>query len=831
MSYLYAASNARTGKPALAACALVLATLIPHVPVAHGLAGGSAVSQDAYPAVVQINTGERSCSGVLVHAEWILTLSDCFGELPPGATAPPPPASVTLGRADLRGEGGVVVGLHELSNHPSLGIVLAKLDRPVPEIRPVTFGSAAVEGETLVTLGFGRTATEWAPDRLYATTMRVAAVSMGGIELKSDNGVSLCQGDAGGPLLRQHSNGLVELVGIQAGARQGACFASGEPGSGATALRADQLAPWLRLHAGLPAKVPEISRNLARDATFTASSSAENWGWFLAKINDGNRTGAGWSSWSSTDTDHTEWIELAFPGGVARDVNRVDLYPRTDPDAIGFNFPVNFTVDVWTDHGWETVVAETGHPPVTKGERFRFPTRSTTKIRVQGTNLKFMQFAEVEVYLSANLASDAKLTASSSAENWGWYLANINDGVRTGIGWSSWSSMDTDHTEWIELAFPDGVARDVNRVDLYPRSDPDVVGLNYPVNLTIDVWAEDRWETVVARTDHPAVTSGQKYRFPTRSTTKIRVQGTNLRLMQFAEIEVYSSENLASDATFSASSSAENWGWFIADINDGQRDEPGWTSWSSLETDHTEWIELAFPNGSARPVNRIELYPRVDLPPPGNNFPASFTIDVWSGGAWQTVVSKRDFPAPDGGAWFAFPTHTAERVRVTGSQLKIMQLNELEAYHVPIDPIVPPAERLPSIVETGDYPHAAALFTERGILLRRGDGHITLAECGPNPSSPPADLISVQTYDLSLPAGPDFCFKAVGTSGYLSLEVPYVYAIRGDDAHALAATLRTQDQEPVVEVERVDPREWQPVGAGQSRGDATLLELRYPASR
>jgi len=103
-----------------------------------------------------------------------------------------------------------------------------------------------------------------------------------------------------------------------------------------------------------------------------------------------------------------------------------------------------------------------------------------------------------------------------------------------------------------------------------------------------------------------------------------------------------------------------------------------------------------------------------------------------------------------------------------------------------------------------------------------------LAGCGANPNLPPADLILVQSLKPDFPAGPNFCFKATGTEGYLTMEIPDAYFVRGENGRTIAAKVETHDNPTVVETEKVEPGEWQPVGVGQSRGSATILELRYP---
>ncbi|MFK3979456.1 hypothetical protein ACI2K4_03640 [Micromonospora sp. NPDC050397] len=137
-------------------------------------------------------------------------------------------------------------------------------------------------------------------------------------------------------------------------------------------------------------------------------------------------------------------------------------------------------------------------------------------------------------------------------------------------------------------------------------------------------------------------------------------------------------------------------------------------------------------------------------------------------------------------------------------------------------------DAMPSTVEDYSYPGAAQVLAERGIKLHRGDGHIMLADCGADPNNPPPDLILVQSYNLNVPGNPNYCFKATGSSGYLELEIAQAYFVRGENGRTISAKVETKDEPTVIDVERVDPGEWQPVGESQSRGEATILELRFP---
>ncbi|MBG6135840.1 FG-GAP-like repeat-containing protein [Longispora fulva] len=120
---------------------------------------------------------------------------------------------------------------------------------------------------------------------------------------------------------------------------------------------------------------------------------------------------------------------------------------------------------------------------------------------------------------------------------------------------------------------------------------------------------------------------------------------------------------------------------------------------------------------------------------------------------------------------------------------------------------------LPSAVEDFAYPGAAGILAARGITLRSGDGHIVLADCVPGGGL-------VELYSRSL-APSHACFKITGATGYLALEIPEVFSIRGD-SHAIKATLSSQGTVASVDVSK---NEWTPVGEGSSSGATTLLEL------
>jgi hypothetical protein len=158
-------------------------------------------------------------------------------------------------------------------------------------------------------------------------------------------------------------------------------------------------APQLKFRGATGPRGTLAHGNFLIGARGTASSSAPtDWGWSLPAVTDGTVGGAGWSSWSSTEVNHTEWLELTLP--EPGEISRVVLYPRGDAGFAGQNFPANFTVEVFDGTAWATVVTRTGYPTPTTGagQAFTFPLRNATRVRITGTSLRLMQFAEVEAY-------------------------------------------------------------------------------------------------------------------------------------------------------------------------------------------------------------------------------------------------------------------------------------------------------------------------------------------------------------------------------------------------------------------------------------------------
>ncbi|GGR74373.1 hypothetical protein GCM10010269_11770 [Streptomyces humidus] len=118
-------------------------------------------------------------------------------------------------------------------------------------------------------------------------------------------------------------------------------------------------------------------------------------------------------------------------------------------------------------------------------------------------------------------------------------------------------------------------------------------------------------------------------------------------------------------------------------------------------------------------------------------------------------------------------------------------------------------------VEHFDYPQADKILAEKKILLKRGDGHITLADCAGG-----TGLLEIMARNKT----DRICFKVVGDSGWLTLEIPAVYAIKGND-YTTAVDMTVGAEEKSFDVAK---NTWTAVGesADPEGREHMLVEIR-----
>ncbi|MCA2214639.1 S1 family peptidase, partial [Jidongwangia harbinensis] len=218
---------------------------------ADAVGGGATVADGEFPFVAKVSfADQRACTGALVATRWIITAKSCFadGSAPVAAGAPARPTTVLLGRPDLTRTAGHRLSVVSVTPHPDRNIALAQLSGPVKDINPISLSSEAPQaGETLRIAGFGRTASEWVPNRLHAGTFTVESTTATSIAVQ---GAALCKGDAGSPAFRV-VGGRAELVGTSDTSWQSGCLGETETRSGAVEARTDDLVGWIRAGTAL----------------------------------------------------------------------------------------------------------------------------------------------------------------------------------------------------------------------------------------------------------------------------------------------------------------------------------------------------------------------------------------------------------------------------------------------------------------------------------------------------------------------------------------------------------------------------------------------------
>ncbi|KUF19418.1 hypothetical protein AT728_30535 [Streptomyces silvensis] len=122
---------------------------------------------------------------------------------------------------------------------------------------------------------------------------------------------------------------------------------------------------------------------------------------------------------------------------------------------------------------------------------------------------------------------------------------------------------------------------------------------------------------------------------------------------------------------------------------------------------------------------------------------------------------------------------------------------------------------MPPAVEDFTYPGADKIRQDLGIVLKRGDGNITLAACGSAPG-----LLEVWARGGKQEK---FCFRVTGSKGYLSLEIPSVYGIKGN-AYTTDVDMTVEGTEKSF---TVPANSYTPVGESTDPGgrEHTLVEL------
>ncbi|MUT88914.1 hypothetical protein [Streptomyces sp. Z38] len=115
-------------------------------------------------------------------------------------------------------------------------------------------------------------------------------------------------------------------------------------------------------------------------------------------------------------------------------------------------------------------------------------------------------------------------------------------------------------------------------------------------------------------------------------------------------------------------------------------------------------------------------------------------------------------------------------------------------------------------VEDYAYPNADTILAEQDIVLKRGDGHIVLADCAAG-----ADLLRFLARDRE-----DVCFEVTADTGFLTLELPAVHGVKTDDSANTHLEMTAEDDQVKYDI----PADtWAGVGESVDGREHVLVEI------
>jgi hypothetical protein len=137
------------------------------------------------------------------------------------------------------------------------------------------------------------------------------------------------------------------------------------------------------------------------------------------------------------------------------------------------------------------------------------------------------------------------------------------------------------------------------------------------------------------------------------------------------------------------------------------------------------------------------------------------------------------------------------------------------------------ADSAPSLVEDFTHPDAEGILARHGLKLFKGDGHIMFDSARPfGQGQCPTGLVQVEKHLDEEPFGMFYCFRTIGSKGFLTLEIPGTFGVRGGSEEILVkAELPDGTVLPTYEVQPNQPVAIEP-GDGSEAPQAILVEIR-----
>ncbi|MFE6354208.1 hypothetical protein ACFVOO_15415 [Streptomyces rochei] len=116
-------------------------------------------------------------------------------------------------------------------------------------------------------------------------------------------------------------------------------------------------------------------------------------------------------------------------------------------------------------------------------------------------------------------------------------------------------------------------------------------------------------------------------------------------------------------------------------------------------------------------------------------------------------------------------------------------------------------------IEDYNYPDADKILAEQNVVLKRGDGHIVLADCADGDN-----LLQFLARDHE-----DVCFRVTADEGFLTLELPAVHGVKTDDSANTHLEMTAEGDQ--VEYD-IPADTWKGVGESVDGREHVLVEIR-----
>ena len=281
------------------------------------------------------------------------------------------------------------------------------------------------------------------------------------------------------------------------------------------------------------------SRNIAYQCPVTVSSDYSEFLCGKENINDGDVS----TTWATNAKEYksgrTEWAEINLMENYY--IDTIILGARKG----GWGFPNDFTISVFYDGEWTDVVTMTDFQLDKNADEqltvytFKISKILGNKIRISSNNYrdagvdKIMCITELAAYgtiatgkILPNenyLVYDSVLKASTTIEDYGYYLNNLTDGDYS----TEYSSVPT--TSATEQQIIDiGLFRELTISEIQMK--PAWGGNGFPVDFSISVCENGKWVTVyeVQGYEKPADEAIQRFQFDGRKITDIRITVTKM---------------------------------------------------------------------------------------------------------------------------------------------------------------------------------------------------------------------------------------------------------------------------------------------------------------